>query len=95
MEAHFVHAAESGGGLAVVGAFIEPGRHNAVFNKIVSTMPATEGPPVVADRSIDPNGLLPLMCLGFFLGLLFLIWITLPDFIRKPIKWVFKRKGHK
>jgi carbonic anhydrase len=59
MEAHFVHAAESGGGLAVVGAFIEPGRRNSVFNKIVSTMAATEGPPVAADPSIDPNGLLP------------------------------------
>lgn len=44
---------------------------------------------------IDPNGLLPLMCLGVFLGLLFLIWMTLPGFIRKPIKRVFRRKGHK
>ncbi len=34
MEAHFVHAAE-GGGLAVLGVFIVPGKHNAVFNKIV------------------------------------------------------------
>jgi len=44
---------------------------------------------------IDPNGLLPLMCLGFLLGLLFLIWMMLPGFIRKPIKWIFRRKGHK
>src|SRR5215469_879768 len=58
MEAHFVHAAKDGG-LAVVGVFIVPGHANAVFNKIVSTMPAEEGPPVPADPAIDPNGLLP------------------------------------
>jgi carbonic anhydrase len=58
MEAHFVHASE-GGGLAVVGVLIAPGKPNPVFNKIVSTMPAEEGPPVAADRAIDPNRLLP------------------------------------
>jgi carbonic anhydrase len=58
MEAHFVHAAADGG-LAVVGVFMAPGRANAVFNKIVSTMPAEEGPPVPVDPTIDPNGLLP------------------------------------
>jgi carbonic anhydrase len=58
MEAHFVHAAAAGG-LAVVGVFIAPGKANAVFNKIVSTMPAEEGPPVPADPAIDPNRLLP------------------------------------
>jgi carbonic anhydrase len=58
MEAHFVHSAASGG-LAVIGVFLIPGGSNAVFNKIVSTMPPTEGPPVPADASIDPNGLLP------------------------------------
>jgi carbonic anhydrase len=57
MEAHFVHAAADG--LAVVGVFLAPGRSNAVFNKIVSTMPLEEGPPVPADHAIDPNGLLP------------------------------------
>ena len=44
---------------------------------------------------INPNGLLPLMCIGLYLSLLFLIWMMLPNFIRKPIKWIFKRKGHK
>jgi RNA polymerase subunit RPABC4/transcription elongation factor Spt4 len=44
---------------------------------------------------IDPNGLLPLMCLGLLLGLLFLVWMILPDFIRKPMKWLVRRKGHK
>ena len=58
MEAHFGHAAADGG-LAVVGVFMAPGRANAAFNKIVSTMPAEEGPPLPADPAIDPNGLLP------------------------------------
>jgi carbonic anhydrase len=58
MEAHFVHAATSGG-LAVVGVFIAPGKANPVFSKIVSTMPAEEGAPVAADPAIDPNRLLP------------------------------------
>jgi carbonic anhydrase len=58
MEAHFVHSAD-GGGLAVVGVLIVPGRPNAVFRKIISTMPQEEGPPVPADHAIDPNGLLP------------------------------------
>jgi len=44
---------------------------------------------------IDPNGLLPLMCIGLLLGLLFLFWMMLPNFIRSPIRWLFKRKGHK
>ena len=58
MEAHFVHAGAAGG-LAVVGVFIAPGRANAAFHKIVSTMPSQEGPPVAADPTIDPNALLP------------------------------------
>jgi carbonic anhydrase len=59
MEAHFVHSAATGGGLAVVGVLIVPGRTNAAFNKIVATMPQTEGPAGPADRSIDPSRLLP------------------------------------
>jgi len=58
MEAHFVHTAAAGG-VAVVGVFMTPGRTNAVFNKIVSTMPTEESPPAPADHAIDPNGLLP------------------------------------
>jgi carbonic anhydrase len=57
MEAHFVHAAESGG-LAVLGILIVPGKANTVFNKIVTTMPQEEGPPVSADHAINPSGLL-------------------------------------
>ena len=43
----------------------------------------------------DPNGLLPLMCIGLLLGLLLLIWMMLPNFIRTPIKWLFRRRGQK
>jgi len=58
MEAHFVHAAADTG-LAVVGVLIAPGTANAVFNKIVSTMPGEEGQTVPAGPDIDPNALLP------------------------------------
>ena len=58
MEAHFVHAAESGG-LAVLGVFIVRGEANAAFNKIVSTMPEEEAPRVAADPAVGPNKLLP------------------------------------
>jgi carbonic anhydrase len=55
---HFVHA-NAAGSLAVVGVLMTTGRPNAVFNKIVSTMPEREGPAVKADPVINPNGLLP------------------------------------
>jgi carbonic anhydrase len=58
MEAHFVHAAATGG-LAVIGVLMAPGKANTVFSKIVSTMPTEEGPPVPAAPAINPNGLLP------------------------------------
>ena len=58
MEAHFVHRAESGA-LAVVGVLFATGMPNAAFSKIVATMPATEGPAVKADATIDLNTLLP------------------------------------
>lgn len=57
MEAHFVHAAEDR--LVVVGVLLVPGKSNAVFRKIVWTMPAEEGSPVPANPAIDPNRLLP------------------------------------
>jgi len=57
MEAHFVH--EGADGLAVVGVLMVPGKPNAVFRKIVATMPSEEGPPVPADPSVDPGRLLP------------------------------------
>jgi carbonic anhydrase len=58
MELHFVHANASGG-LAVVSVLMEIGKPNAVFNKIVSTMPTKEGLAVEADPAINPNGMLP------------------------------------
>lgn len=57
MEAHFVHEAPDG--LAVVGVLIGPGKRNAVFEKIVKTMPSEEGPAIAASPAIDPRRLLP------------------------------------
>jgi hypothetical protein len=58
MEAHFVHR-NATGAFAVIGVLMATGNANPVFNKVVSTMPAEEGPAVKADAAIDPNGLLP------------------------------------
>jgi carbonic anhydrase len=58
MEVHFVHQHASGG-LAVIGVLMATGKPNAVFNKVIATMPAKEGPAVKADMAINPNGLLP------------------------------------
>src|SRR2546430_863616 len=41
MEVHFVHA-NPAGSLAVIGVMMTTGRANAVFNKIVSTLPEKE-----------------------------------------------------
>ena len=57
MEVHFVHAGADG--MAVVGVLVVAGKPNAMFKKIVSTMPREEGSPVPADPAIDPGGLLP------------------------------------
>lgn len=64
METHFVHQHASGG-LAVVGVLMATGKPNAVFNKVVATMPGKAGPAVKADAAINPNGLLPAN-LGYF-----------------------------
>jgi RNA polymerase subunit RPABC4/transcription elongation factor Spt4 len=44
----------------------------------------------------DPNGLLPLMCLGFLLGLLLLVWMMLPKGLRGLLggigRLIFRRK---
>lgn len=37
----------------------------------------------------DPSGLFPLMCLGFWLGSFFLIWMMLPTFLKKFLKRMF------
>jgi len=60
MEAHFVHRAESGSGLAVVGVLMSTSsKPNAAFAKVVATMPAKEGEPVKADPGFNPNAMLP------------------------------------
>jgi carbonic anhydrase len=58
MEAHFVHR-NTTGTLAVIGVLMATGKVNPAFNKVVSIMPAVEGPAVKADAAIDPNALLP------------------------------------
>ena len=58
MELHFVHS-NPDRNAAAVGILMVPGKSNATFHKIVQTMPASQGTPVKADPSIDPNGLLP------------------------------------
>lgn len=44
----------------------------------------------------DPNGLLPLMCIGLFLGLLLFLWMSLPKGLRGLlggiVRFLFKRK---
>jgi carbonic anhydrase len=64
METHFVHRADSGA-LAVVGVLVETGTANPVFSKIISTMPAKEGPAIKASPGVDPNALLPAK-LGYY-----------------------------
>ena len=44
---------------------------------------------------IDPNGLLPLMCIGLYLCLAFFIWMMLPNFLRNGIRRLFGKKGSK
>jgi carbonic anhydrase len=58
MEAHFVHQ-NGAGNLAVLGVMMKEGSSNAVFKKIAETMPKQAGPPVKADKTIDPHALIP------------------------------------
>lgn len=58
MEAHFVHQNDDGS-LVVLAVMMKAGSRNAVFKKIVETMPQQVGPPVSADKAIDPHALLP------------------------------------
>jgi carbonic anhydrase len=59
MEAHFVHAGESGN-LMVIGVFLEPGEQdaNATFSALMAAPPKDEGE-VVLNAAIDPTSLLP------------------------------------
>ena len=58
MEAHFVHQ-NAAGGLGVIGVLMAAGNSNAVFKKVVTTMPTSAGAPIPAEEGIDPNALLP------------------------------------
>ncbi len=58
MEAHFVHQ-NGAGNLAVLGVMIKAGSNNAVFKRIVETMPKAAGPAVKADAKIDPHAFIP------------------------------------
>jgi carbonic anhydrase len=58
MEVHYVHR-NAAGALAVIGVLMTVGSANATFKKIVATMPAQVGPPVIADKAINPHLLLP------------------------------------
>jgi carbonic anhydrase len=59
MEAHFVHAGESGN-LMVIGVFLEPGGQDAnpTFSALIAAAPKDEGE-VVLNAAIDPASLLP------------------------------------
>jgi hypothetical protein len=45
----------------------------------------------------DPNGLLPLMCIGLYLGLVLLLFMMLPKGLRKflsgIVKFIFRKKN--
>ena len=58
MEVHFVHKAEDGDSLAVVGVFLVAGSENAVLAPIWAAIPQEEGESSL-DLSVDVKGLLP------------------------------------
>lgn len=57
MEAHFVHVADNGD-IAVLGAMIEPGGKNELFDTLMSAAPAQSGQEVEIGKN-DPDDLLP------------------------------------
>lgn len=59
MEMHFVHKSADGK-LAVVGVFIEEGKHNAAFDPIWSNLPNAKGKEYHLEQvKVDVNSLLP------------------------------------
>ncbi len=58
MEVHFVHK-DGAGNLAVVGAFIEEGKHNAAYDKIWRHMPKEAGKKKILLTSYNTPELLP------------------------------------
>lgn len=57
MEAHFVSVADDGN-IAVLGAMIEPGGKNALFDELMKKAPADEGQETKIGKA-DPDALLP------------------------------------
>ncbi|MBI1209759.1 MAG: carbonate dehydratase [Azospirillum sp.] len=58
MECHFVHLAEDGKSLTVLGVFITPGAANPVLGEVFKAMPKTAGE-VKTETTIDMSALLP------------------------------------
>jgi carbonic anhydrase len=59
IEMHLVHR-NADGGLAVVGAWVEIGSHNAAFEPVFNHLPATEGEPeAVPGETVNADELLP------------------------------------
>jgi carbonic anhydrase len=58
LECHFVHKS-SAGALAVTGVFIRPGAENIALRAFFDSMPATEGPELRVDNTIDVAAVLP------------------------------------
>jgi len=58
LEAHFVHKAAKGGGLAVLAVLLRPGRANDLLGRLLARMPEKPGT-VVLDEASDLTQLLP------------------------------------
>lgn len=59
MEAHFVHKAQDGSGLGVVGVLLQGGGENAAFAAIAGGFPQHAHDEAEAPAGLDPDGLLP------------------------------------
>lgn len=58
MELHLVHRSEKGR-IAVIGVFIEEGKHNGAFDGVSDLIPDASRPKTESDRTIDASQLLP------------------------------------
>lgn len=59
MEAHFVHAQESTGRLAVIGVFMRAGGRNDAFTAIMEAAPKAAGAGQALEAPVDPRQFLP------------------------------------
>ncbi len=65
MEAHFVHKAANGTGLAVIGIFFVEGPENTILKPIWSALPSRVGETFSSER-VDAMGLLPAVSSAFY-----------------------------